>query len=127
MSIVGVPGEKLSKLIETSAETAAPPMGEPIKQLGEKYNVLQSAFASSERIFQILDEPVDPRPPAQPEDLSRPGHVFPLRGDPGGVLKRAGHTEASIDLCRLAGLTPAEPSDFFGHTCFRRPLLAELT
>jgi 3,4-dihydroxy 2-butanone 4-phosphate synthase/GTP cyclohydrolase II len=46
-------------------------------------------------------------PDTQPEDLSRPGHVFPLRGDPGGVLKRAGHTEASIDLCRLAGLTPA--------------------
>jgi 3,4-dihydroxy 2-butanone 4-phosphate synthase/GTP cyclohydrolase II len=43
----------------------------------------------------------------RPEDLSRPGHVFPLRAHPGGVLKRAGHTEASIDLCRLAGLRPA--------------------
>jgi 3,4-dihydroxy 2-butanone 4-phosphate synthase/GTP cyclohydrolase II len=37
----------------------------------------------------------------------RPGHVFPLAASPGGVLKRAGHTEAAVDLCRLAGLTPA--------------------
>jgi 3,4-dihydroxy 2-butanone 4-phosphate synthase/GTP cyclohydrolase II len=43
----------------------------------------------------------------RPEDLARPGHVFPLRYSEGGVLKRAGHTEAAIDLCRLAGLTPA--------------------
>jgi len=46
-------------------------------------------------------------PATRPEDLARPGHVFPLRADPGGVLKRAGHTEASVDLCRLAGLRPA--------------------
>jgi 3,4-dihydroxy 2-butanone 4-phosphate synthase/GTP cyclohydrolase II len=42
-----------------------------------------------------------------PEDLQRPGHVFPLRAAPGGVLKRAGHTEAAVDLARLAGLQPA--------------------
>jgi 3,4-dihydroxy 2-butanone 4-phosphate synthase/GTP cyclohydrolase II len=40
-------------------------------------------------------------------DLARPGHVFPLRAQAGGVLRRAGHTEASVDLCRLAGLRPA--------------------
>jgi 3,4-dihydroxy 2-butanone 4-phosphate synthase/GTP cyclohydrolase II len=40
-------------------------------------------------------------------DLARPGHIFPLRARPGGVLKRAGHTEASVDLARLAGLEPA--------------------
>jgi 3,4-dihydroxy 2-butanone 4-phosphate synthase/GTP cyclohydrolase II len=39
-------------------------------------------------------------------DLTRPGHVFPLRAAPGGVLERAGHTEAAVDLCRLAGLPP---------------------
>ncbi|MDR3640833.1 MAG: 3,4-dihydroxy-2-butanone-4-phosphate synthase [Humidesulfovibrio sp.] len=44
---------------------------------------------------------------ARPEDLHRPGHVFPLRARPGGVLERAGHTEATVDLMRLAGLTPA--------------------
>ena len=43
-------------------------------------------------------------PVAKPTDLSRPGHVFPLRSVEGGVLQRAGHTEASVDLCRLAGL-----------------------
>ena len=46
-------------------------------------------------------------PGTRPEDLLRPGHTFPLRARNGGVLKRAGHTEASVDLARLAGLTPA--------------------
>ncbi len=45
-------------------------------------------------------------PGAGPEDLIRPGHVLPLRAVPGGVLERAGHTEAAVDLCRLAGLVP---------------------
>jgi len=44
---------------------------------------------------------------ARPEDLVRPGHVFPLRARKGGVLVRAGQTEGSVDLCRLAGLVPA--------------------
>ncbi len=43
----------------------------------------------------------------KPEDLARPGHIFPLRAKPGGVLRRTGHTEATIDLARLAGLEPA--------------------
>ncbi len=43
-------------------------------------------------------------PVARPEDLRRPGHVFPLRAMEGGVLRRAGHTEAAVDLCRLAGV-----------------------
>jgi 3,4-dihydroxy 2-butanone 4-phosphate synthase/GTP cyclohydrolase II len=46
-------------------------------------------------------------PGSGPQDLQRPGHMFPLRARRGGVLKRAGHTEASVDLARLAGLTPA--------------------
>src|SRR2546425_5073720 len=46
-------------------------------------------------------------PAATPGDLRRPGHVFPLRARPGGVLQRVGQTEASIDLARLAGLYPA--------------------
>jgi 3,4-dihydroxy 2-butanone 4-phosphate synthase/GTP cyclohydrolase II len=46
-------------------------------------------------------------PAAVPSDLRRPGHVFPLRARPGGVLQRVGHTEASVDLARLAGLYPA--------------------
>ena len=46
-------------------------------------------------------------PATEPTDLSRPGHIFPLRYRDGGVLKRAGHTEAAVDLARLAGLYPA--------------------
>ena len=46
-------------------------------------------------------------PGCMPGDLARPGHVFPLRAKPGGVLQRAGQTEGSVDLARLAGLTPA--------------------
>src|ERR1051326_8790622 len=45
-------------------------------------------------------------PTAMPEDLVQPGHVFPLRARPGGVLQRAGHTEAAVDLVRLAGCRP---------------------
>ena len=44
---------------------------------------------------------------AKPDDLVRPGHVFPLRATPGGVLARAGHTEGSVDLAIMAGLQPA--------------------
>lgn len=48
---------------------------------------------------------IDPR--SKPEDLRRPGHVFPLRAKPGGVLQRVGQTEASVDMARMAGLIPA--------------------
>lgn len=58
--------------------------------------------ADRARTIQILADPV-----SNPEDLTRPGHVFPIRAHKGGVLKRAGHTEASIDFCRLADLHPA--------------------
>jgi 3,4-dihydroxy 2-butanone 4-phosphate synthase / GTP cyclohydrolase II len=46
-------------------------------------------------------------PETKPNDLRRPGHIFPLRSKQGGVLKRAGHTEAAVDLARMAGLYPA--------------------
>jgi len=46
-------------------------------------------------------------PESKPSDLRRPGHVFPLRAQPGGVLRRVGQTEASVDLARMAGLEPA--------------------
>ena len=54
------------------------------------------------RTIQVAANPV-----ARPEDIVQPGHIFPLRARPGGVLSRAGHTEAGCDLARLAGLTPA--------------------
>ncbi|MCW8879140.1 MAG: 3,4-dihydroxy-2-butanone-4-phosphate synthase [Kangiellaceae bacterium] len=46
-------------------------------------------------------------PMAKPEDLSHPGHMFPLRAHPGGVLSRRGHTEGTVDLMKLAGLSPS--------------------
>jgi 3,4-dihydroxy 2-butanone 4-phosphate synthase / GTP cyclohydrolase II len=60
-----------------------------------------SAADRAETILVAID------PESRPEDIAMPGHVFPLRAKPGGVLERAGHTEASVDLARLAGLTPA--------------------
>lgn len=54
------------------------------------------------RTIQVSINPV-----SKPSDLRRPGHIFPLRAKEGGVLKRAGHTEAAIDLAKLAGLYPA--------------------
>ncbi len=60
-----------------------------------------SAADRSATILSLID------PETRPTDLNRPGHIFPLRYRPGGVLKRAGHTEATVDLARMAGLTPA--------------------
>jgi 3,4-dihydroxy 2-butanone 4-phosphate synthase/GTP cyclohydrolase II len=48
---------------------------------------------------------IDPK--TRPDDLAKPGHIFPLEAQPGGVMKRAGHTEAVVDLCEAAGLYPA--------------------
>lgn len=53
----------------------------------------------------VIKALIDPK--TKPEDIVMPGHVFPLRARPGGVLERAGHTEAAVDLARLAGLYPA--------------------
>jgi len=60
-----------------------------------------SAFDRAHTIKTVLD------PNSKPDDLVRPGHVFPIRARDGGVLVRAGHTEAIVDLARLAGLYPA--------------------
>lgn len=60
-----------------------------------------SAFDRAQTIKTLID------PKTRPEDLVRPGHIFPLIAEPKGVLKRAGHTEAALDLVKLAGLYPA--------------------
>lgn len=60
-----------------------------------------SAYERAMTIKKLID------PETRPQDLRRPGHIFPLRAREGGVLKRAGHTEAAVDLARLAGLYPA--------------------
>ena len=60
-----------------------------------------SAHDRAKTIQSLID------PSTKPEDLGRPGHIFPLKAKKGGVLRRAGHTEATIDLARLAGFEPA--------------------
>ncbi len=60
---------------------------------------------SAEERAKTIKELVNPE--SKPSDFNKPGHIFPLRGRKGGVLRRAGHTEAAIDLSRLAGLKPS--------------------
>jgi 3,4-dihydroxy 2-butanone 4-phosphate synthase len=60
-----------------------------------------SAADRAATVLALMDEQ------AKPADFSRPGHIFPLRANPGGVLARRGHTEAAVDMCRLAGLAPS--------------------
>ncbi len=65
---------------------------------------VSTGISTSDRATTIR---VASRPDAKPSEVITPGHVFPIRAQPGGVLKRAGHTEGSVDLARLAGLNPA--------------------
>ena len=60
-----------------------------------------SAYERAHSILKML------KPETKPEDFRKPGHIFPLESREGGVLKRAGHTEAAVDLARMAGLYPA--------------------
>ncbi len=68
-----------------------------------RHNV-STGISAADRAVTILTA-IDPR--SRPEDLVRPGHIFPLQAQRGGVLKRAGQTEAAVDLARIAGLQPA--------------------
>ncbi len=82
-----------------------------------------SAHDRAQTIKTLMD------PGTRPEDLGRPGHIFPIQALDGGVLARAGHTEATVDLARLAGLYPAgilcEIMDEDGHMA-RLPKLAQM-
>lgn len=102
---VGMTGEDLDRL-------GLPPMAavnEDRKQTAYAVSVdardVKSTGISAEdraRTIKVLSDSA-----TEPHDLTRPGHVMPLRAVPGGVLRRAGHTEAAVDLVRLAGLNPA--------------------
>lgn len=74
---------------------------ESIDALGRGVTTGISAYDRAETILCAIDSATDPA------ELGRPGHIFPLRAQPGGVLVRPGQTEAAVDLARLAGLTPA--------------------
>lgn len=87
---------------------------------------ITTGISAADRAVTVLAA-IDPA--STPDDIAMPGHVFPLRAKPGGVLERAGHTEASVDLARLAGLLPAgvicEIMNEDG-TMARRPQLEEV-
>lgn len=91
---------------------ALPPMapengsryGTPFTVSIEARDGVTTGVSAQDRVTTVL---AATRPGAQPEDIVRPGHVFPLRATPGGVLARAGHTEGSVDLAIMAGLQPA--------------------
>src|SRR5690606_31536741 len=63
-----------------------------------------TGISASDR-YKTIKALVDPL--TKPEELGRPGHIFPLKAKEGGVLRRTGHTEAAVDLARLAGFAPA--------------------
>ncbi len=85
-------------------ETNTSPYGTAFTVSIEARGKISTGISAADRSATIRTA-IDPR--TRPEDLLRPGHIFPLRARRGGVLKRAGQTEASVDLAKLAGLTPA--------------------
>ena len=85
-------------------ETNSSPFGTAFTVSIEARGKITTGISAADRAATVLTA-IDPA--TRPEDLLRPGHVFPLRAKRGGVLKRAGQTEASVDLAKLAGLKPA--------------------
>src|SRR5690349_22661610 len=79
----------------------ATPFTVSVDLLGHGCTTGISAHDRAKTVKAIID------PETKPDDLGRPGHIFPLRAKNGGVLRRTGHTEATVDLARLAGFKPA--------------------
>jgi 3,4-dihydroxy 2-butanone 4-phosphate synthase/GTP cyclohydrolase II len=124
---VPMTGERLDELkIPMMVTDNTAPMGTAFTETVDARQGVTTGTSAYDRAVTILTL-VDPA--TRPEDLTRPGHIFPLRAMPGGVLRRAGHTEAAVDLARLAGRMPAgvicEILDESGGMA-RGPELAEL-
>ncbi len=94
--------DELNLSPQTSDNTSS--MGTAFTISIEAREGVTTGISAADRAKTILTA-VDPK--TRPQDLARPGHVFPLRAKRGGVLVRVGQTEASVDLARIAGLTPA--------------------
>jgi 3,4-dihydroxy 2-butanone 4-phosphate synthase/GTP cyclohydrolase II len=91
----------LPLMVETNTSNYGTAFTVSIEARGRRVTTGISAHDRAETVRVAID------PKSCPADLLRPGHIFPLRAKKGGVLKRAGQTEASVDLARIAGMTPA--------------------
>ncbi|QIP12103.1 bifunctional 3,4-dihydroxy-2-butanone-4-phosphate synthase/GTP cyclohydrolase II [Spirosoma aureum] len=91
----------LDMMVTSNTSVHTTPFTVSVDLLGNGCTTGISASDRAKTIRALVD------PATTPEDLGRPGHIFPLRSAEGGVIRRAGHTEAAIDLARLAGLAPA--------------------
>ncbi|MFT3740117.1 MAG: bifunctional 3,4-dihydroxy-2-butanone-4-phosphate synthase/GTP cyclohydrolase II [Breznakibacter sp.] len=92
---------ELELMVSTNTSLHATPFTVSVDLLGEGCTTGISASDRAKTLLALS------RSTTKPEDLGRPGHIFPLRARSRGVLRRAGHTEAAVDLARLAGLQPA--------------------
>jgi len=91
----------LDLMVGKNTATHGTPFTVSVDLIGHGCTTGISASDRSKTIKALVD------PSTKPEELGRPGHIFPLKAKPGGVLRRTGHTEAAIDLARLAGMKPA--------------------
>ncbi len=91
----------LELMVSSNTSSHETPFTVSVDLIGQGCTTGISASDRSKTIKALID------PNTKPEDLGRPGHIFPLRAKKGGVLRRAGHTEAVVDLARLAGLEPS--------------------
>lgn len=91
----------LELMVKSNSAAYETPFTVSIDLIGNDCTTGISASDRSKTVKALID------PATRPEELGKPGHIFPLRAKKGGVLRRAGHTEAAIDLSRLAGFEPA--------------------
>ncbi len=92
---------KLNLMVGENTALHQTPFTVSVDLLGKGVTTGISAFDRAKTVEALID------PKTKPEELGRPGHIFPLKALAGGVLRRAGHTEATVDLARLAGFEPA--------------------
>ncbi|HEY1031283.1 MAG TPA: bifunctional 3,4-dihydroxy-2-butanone-4-phosphate synthase/GTP cyclohydrolase II [Flavipsychrobacter sp.] len=92
---------KLNLMVEDNTVLHQTPFTVSVDLIGQGCTTGISAHDRAKTVQALID------PNTQPEDLGRPGHIFPLRARSEGVLRRSGHTEATVDLARLAGFEPA--------------------
>lgn len=91
----------LTLMVENNTVLHQTPFTVSVDLIGNGCTTGISAHDRAKTVQALID------PATRPEDLGRPGHIFPLRAKQGGVLRRIGHTEATVDLARLAGMEPA--------------------